>query len=203
MFPTDTDTHIHLATTANVSRLTDTLWTGGDLPSDRNAAVARIRIWQTLGIRRVVDCRIEWTDQALVTEIAPEIEYLYAGVDDAGQVMPDSWFTTITDFAARDTGSGDDGLLVHCHMGINRGPSGAYAVLLSRGIDPVEAIDLIRGNRPIAAVSYAEDALAWWHRTTGASPSQRDADASRLAQWRHDNGHDTARIIRQIRTRGN
>jgi len=78
----------------------------------------------------------------------------------------------------------DAGVLLHCHMGINRGPSAAYAVLLSLGWDPIAAIAVIRAKRPIAAVGYAEDALDWWHRRTDASPAHRRADVERLARWR-------------------
>ena len=59
---------------------------------------------------------------------------------------------------------------MHCHSGINRGPSAAFAVLLSIGWDPVEAIELIRTQHPIATVSYAENALDWWHRSSGITP---------------------------------
>ena len=41
------------------------------------------------------------------------------------------------------------------------------------GLDPVEAIEMIRTNRPIAAVGYAEDALDWWLRRCGAGEDQR------------------------------
>jgi hypothetical protein len=50
-------------------------------------------------------------------------------------------------------------VFVHCHMGINRGPSTAFAILLDQGMAPEQAFDLIRAKRPIAAVYYAEDAL--------------------------------------------
>ena len=60
-------------------------------------------------------------------------------------------------------------VLVHCHMGVNRGPSMAYAILLALGWDAVEALNAISAARPIAGVIYAGNALSWWHRTNGSS----------------------------------
>ena len=79
-------------------------------------------------------------------------------------------------------------VLVHCHMGINRGPSLAFAALLASGWDPVDAIDRIRQVRPIAAVGYAEDALAWHHRRAGTPASIRVDERRRLRQWRRTTG---------------
>ena len=184
--------------TLNITHLTGQLWTGGDLPDGLTPAAATVEAWQRAGIRHIVDNRVEWSDEDLVNEVAPEIRYLHNGVDDAGQIMPDSWFQTVTDFAHESFQLGG-GVLVHCHMGINRGPSAAYAVLLTQGWDPVDAIDLIRTARPIAAVGYAEDALRWWHRTNNTPTTQRRTDSARLAHWRRQNPHDTIRIIKAIR----
>lgn len=185
---------------ANITRLTKTLWTGGDLPQDDEAAIEDIGDWLEAGITHVVDGRGEWSDEELVGLLAPAVTYLHNGADDAGQRMPDSWFDDAVDFALDAWAADPDaGVLLYCHMGINRGPSAAYAVLLSLGWDPVDAIALIRAKRPIAAVGYAEDALDWWHRRTGSGSARRLADAERLARWRLEHPHDTVRIIRSIR----
>ena len=97
--------------------------------------------------------------------------------------MRDSWFETITTFAGQHLSAGV-GVLLHCHSGINRGPSAAFAVLLSIGWDPVEAIELIRTQRPIATVSYAENALDWWHRSSGIAHDEHVAVRDRFDQWR-------------------
>ncbi len=104
--------------------------------------------------------------------MAPKIAHLNAGVVDGGQPMRNSWFETITAFAGQHLSVGV-GVLVHCHSGINRSPSAAFAVQLSIGWDPVEAIELIRTQRPIATVSYAENALDWWHRSSGVHDHDR------------------------------
>ncbi len=85
-------------------------------------------------------------------------------------------------------------------MGINRGPSLAYAALLAIAWDPIEAISAIRSARPIAGLGYAEDALDWHHRCQHTPQAQRRRAERRLAAWRRDNWIDVVRIIRSIRT---
>ena len=142
-----------------------------------------IGVWRSVGIQAVVDTRAEWSDEDLVATVAPDIAYLNAGVVDGGQPMHDSWFETITAFASRHLSAGA-GVLLHCHSGINRGPSAAFAVLLTIGWDPIEAIELIRTQRPIATVSYAENALDWWHRSSGIAPHDHAVIRDRFDQWR-------------------
>ncbi len=147
----------------------------------------------------MVDNRFEWNDDDLVAEHCPEIQYLHNGVDDAGQQMPDEWFDPGTDFVLGALSEPDTKVLVHCHMGINRGPSLAYACLLALGQDPIEAMTTIRTARPIAAIGYADDALDWHHRTRDVSrPTQLD-NWHRLEPWHEANPIDVVRIIRQIR----
>jgi hypothetical protein len=185
----------------NLTPLTDLLWTGGDLPDHPEEALQTIRTWQALGIHAVVDNRAEWNDEELVAAVAPEMAYLHAGVDDAGQSMPDWWFDTVTSFATCHINR-RLGVLVHCHMGVNRGPSAAFAVLLATGSDPIDAIDLIRISRPIAAIGYAEDALDWWHRRAHLSATERVDQRHRLSEWREAHPHATSRIIREIERSG-
>jgi protein-tyrosine phosphatase len=184
--------------TLNITQLTERLWTGGDLPEPLGVAEPHARAWIDVGIDHVIDCRHEWSDEDLLQVVAPHVRYTHIGIDDAGQQVPGAWFDLVTT-AARETLREGGTVLVHCHMGINRGPSGAFATLLDSGWDPVEAIDLIRSARPIAAVGYAEDALEWWHHRQGMPSSERIVQRNRLRRWRRDHPHDTVRIIRQIR----
>ena len=87
-------------------------------------------------------------------------------------------------------------------MGINRGPSLGIAVLLAEGWDVVNALDAIRTARPIAGMAYAENALAWHHRRTGASTEQVVDDRRRVAEWRATHPLDVVRIIRAQRKNG-
>jgi dual specificity phosphatase 3 len=183
----------------NLDFIIPQLATGGDLPQNQQDAVGVLQKWRSLGITHVVDNRFEWTDENLVAEHCPEIQYLHHGVDDAGQQMPDWWFGIGTEWVRGALQDPQAKVLVHCHMGINRGPSMAYACLLMLGHDPIEAMTMIRSARPIAAIGYAENALDWHHRTSGANPREQLANQQRLEAWREANWIDVVRIIRQIR----
>jgi dual specificity phosphatase 3 len=183
----------------NLDFITPALATGGDLPANRAEARRVLHEWTSIGITHVVDNRFEWNDDELVAEHCPQIHYLHHGVDDAGQQMPDWWFDLGTEWVRGAMRDPDAKVLVHCHMGINRGPSMAYVCLLLLGHDPIEAMTMIRSARPIAAIGYAEDALDWHHRTSGASRSRQLDDRQRLGAWRDANWIDVVRIIRGIR----
>jgi hypothetical protein len=186
-------------TAPNLDFVTERIATGGDLPYSDHRDLPVLAAWARLGITHVIDNRVEWNDEAHVAGHAPQVTYLHNGVDDAGGRQPDRWYDEGVAFAQAALADPDAKVLIHCHMGINRGPSLTYALLLDLGWDPVEAIAAIRAARPIAAVGYAEDALGWFHRTYGVRPVQRIDDHLRLAAWREANWIDVARIIRQQR----
>ncbi len=85
-------------------------------------------------------------------------------------------------------------------MGINRGPSMAYAVLLTLGWEHLAALDAIRAARPIAALIYAEDAVTWWARRDGITPTRGAAMRRDVRRWHQANDIDVATVIRRIRT---
>ncbi len=185
---------------ANADFVTPQLAIGGDLDYwDHGHARDQLAELVEAGVTHIVDTRFEASDEHLVAALAPTISYLHHGMDDVGQQVPGRWFDVGANFVLEATRDVNAVVFAHCHMGINRGPSLGYAVLLAQGWDPVEALDAIRSARPIAAIGYAEDALAWHHRRTGASTEERRADVQRLAQWRRDNDIDVATIIRRIR----
>lgn len=187
-------------TEPNIAFLTDRLATGGDLHQDPGIARVQLAALVDLGVTHIVDCRMEWSDEDFVAEHAPGIAYLHNGVDDAGQAMPDWWFDRAIRFA-RDAWRRDEAkVLVHCHMGINRGPSLAYRLLLEDDIDPVEALAVVRTARPIAGLAYAYDALNHWHRANLVDLEDRIADRLRVEHWFTDNHLDVANVIHGIRT---
>jgi len=94
-------------------------------------------------------------------------------------------------------------LFTHCHMGINRGPSAGFAVLLRQGWDPVDALDAIRKARPISVVAYADAALLWHFIRTAASATQQRTTRSRVATWRAAHPLDPVRTIRAVKDREN
>lgn len=187
-------------TVANASFVTDRLAVGGDLDMyDDALAAGQVDELIAAGITHVLDVRQEWNDQEIWAE-APGTTYRWDGIDDAGQQVPAAWFEGIVAWALAALADDPKAkLLTHCHMGINRGPSAGYAVLLGLGWDPIDALDAIRGARPIAFVAYAEDALHWHHDRVGASPAERASDQRRVQQWRRDNHLDLAAVIRRIR----
>ena len=142
---------------------------------DNEMAAAQAIELVDAGITHVLDVRHECDDAELWSYV-PEVTYRWDGIDDAGQRIPAAWFEGIVAWALEAIEAGGV-VLTHCHMGINRGPSAGYAVLLGMGWDPVEALAAIRAARPIAHIWYAEDALAWHFDRIGASPAERASDA--------------------------
>ena len=186
---------------ANLSFVTPQLAVGGDLDSsDRSLALLQLTELVDLGITHVVDVRIEWSDAERFVHSAPQVRYLSHGMDDAGQSVPAEWFEHAVSWVEAAWAQDPDAVvLTHCHMGINRGPSLGFAVLLAQGWDPVEAISAIRAARPQANVWYAADALDWHQARTGVADTVAAEQHAALAAWREANPLDVVRIIRQIR----
>lgn len=151
---------------ANISWITDTLATGGDLSYDPAVAALQVQEIVEAGVQLVIDTRAEvglggmgedTTDAEVWAE--NDVTYVHIGTDDrVGHHIPAHIFE-IAALEARHCIDAGEKVLIHCHMGINRGPSVAYAVLLDLDMDPIKAFDLIREKREQAAVYYAQDAL--------------------------------------------
>jgi dual specificity phosphatase 3 len=163
--------------------LTDQLVISGDLPEDPDLAIGHLAQWQRAGITHILDTRYEWTDKELVAAHAPDITYGWFGTHDDGSQQPDEWFDSGLTFAIEALRLPDTMMLVHCHMGINRGPSMAYRILLELDWEPIEALDAIHNARPIAQIAYAADALDHYHRAVDVSPLERSHTAARLEDW--------------------
>jgi dual specificity phosphatase 3 len=155
----------------------------GDLSDDISRALGQIDGWKRAGISHVLDTRIEWSDEDLVAQHAPDIVYGWIGADDAGLPQADEWFDAGLEFAVEALSDSEAILLVHCHMGINRGPTMAYRILLEDGHDPIEALEVIRSSRPIADIGYAADALDHYHRSHETPQDTRVHDRDRLEAW--------------------
>jgi dual specificity phosphatase 3 len=185
---------------ADASFVTGQLLTGGDLDIDDNRrAEAQLAELVARGLTHIVDVRIEWSDQYFVSQAAPGVRYLHLGIDDAGQQVPDEFFDRGVGFIRDALTDPSSLVLAHCHMGINRGPSLAYAVLLDAGVDPVAALDQILAVRPVAYIAYAEDALRWHHRRTGASAATKTDELAAIDAWRLNRRLDLAEVIRRMR----
>lgn len=188
--------------TADAAFVTDQLLVGGDLDTrDPDLAERQLGELVDAGLTHLVDCRVEWDDSDWVAERAPALQYRHHGMDDLGQAVPDAWFEEAVGWvlaALEDGGT----VLTHCHMGINRGPSLGFAVLLAQGVDPVEALERIRVARPEAFAAYAEDALGWHHRRQGSGPDELAHDLDRVARWRSESHLDLGDVIRLKREQG-
>ena len=191
--------HLPLLRHANAHFVTDDLLIGGDLDyRSRRLAKKQIRELHEAGVTHIIDVRVEWSDEDWVAELLPGLTYFHHGIDDAGQRVHGDWFQAGVDFALEGLRSGGM-VLSHCHMGINRGPSLGFAILLAQGWDPIDALDAIRRVRPIAFVAYAEDALRWHHAD---DPDALARDVDRLDKWRRDNELDMESVIRLKRQEG-
>jgi predicted protein tyrosine phosphatase len=184
---------------ANADFITDFLVIGGDLDYATEKAVEQaVELVDLAAITHILDCRFEAEES--LWERFPEVEYLWDGIDDRPRAAKAAWFERITAWATDAIESGGT-VLTHCHMGINRGPSAGYAILLRLGWDAVDALDVIRRARPIANVAFAEDALEWQLARVNAPEAERQAMRGRVAHWRRENPIDVVRIIRVERSR--
>jgi dual specificity phosphatase 3 len=193
-----------VAREANLHFVTPQLAVGGDLSMhDDELALRQLEEIVELGITHVADVRLEWSDEELFHAGAPHIAYLHHGMDDDGEAVPAEWFEHAVSWVEAAWREDPEAVvLTHCHMGINRGPSLGFAVLLAQGWDPVEAIAALRSARPQAHTWYADDALRWHHARTGADAGTRVAEHAALQAWRDDNPLDVIRLIRQQREEG-
>lgn len=183
-------------------QITPWLVISGDLPQRRDLAIQKLNEWIDAGVTDIVDVRGEWSDQALVASHAPQIRYHYLGTHDDGTSQNDQWFHDGLAALHSALEHEDAKVMVHCHMGVNRGPSMAFAFLLEQGWDPIAALDAIRASRPIAGIIYAADALRALAATRAENGVALSDDADRVEQWFLDNEIDITTIIRRIRVTG-
>lgn len=173
----------------------------GDLPHDDTKAEEQLDGWVAEGIDGIVDVRIEWDDQDRVKQRHPHVNYIWNGVDDAGGQQAFDWFDFTVDQTLKHLQNPDSKVVVHCHMGINRGPSMAFAILLALGWKPIDALNAIRSTRPIAAIIYADSALRWWHERNGSDEEVLEDDLEKLFLWQYDNNikADMPWVVSRIR----
>ena len=184
---------------ANADFITDFLLIGGDLAFDKEKAIMQaVELADLAAVTHILDCRFEAEEN--LWDRFPEVDYLWDGIDDRPKAATATWFERVTEWAVKAIDSGGT-VLTHCHMGINRGPSAGYAILLRLGWDPVDALDAIRNARPIANVAFAEDAVEWHLARISATEAERRALRGRVAQWRLEHPLDVIRIIRSERSR--
>lgn len=147
-------------TKANISWITDNLATGGDMSYNDTLAMEQFEELIHMDIDLIIDTREEAEDSDLWSTTA--VSYLHIPTNDAvGHTIPTEHFDRAVE-AALPVLEGGGKVFVHCHMGVNRGPSTAFAIMLAQGMNAEKAFDLIREKRPQAGIYYAMDAL-WAH----------------------------------------
>ena len=180
-------------------RVTDWLYVSGDLSPQPTQRDQQVKEWRHAGITDVVDVREEWTDESFLRDTAPTIRYWHLGTHDNGGAQDREWFLAglaPLEIARKEGGA----LLVHCHMGINRGPSMAFFYLLREGWPPEQALEVLRDARPIAAMSYANDAAHANSHLGRHDPESAHQQQMVIDEWFRDHHIDVARLIRLLRT---
>ena len=182
-----------------VCTVTPWLAISGDLPANYDDAIKKLDEWRAAGITDIIDVRGEYSDESFVKSLAPAIRYWYFGTHDNGGAQDYAWFER--GIMAARTARQQEGakLMVHCHMGINRGPSMAFAILLDAGYEVVEALDMIRDARPISGIIYASDAIRAVGEMKDWTDEQIDADITEAYNWFDFNDIDLNSIIHAIR----
>lgn len=134
------------------------LATGGDLGFHPDTMIERARYIANSGFGYVVDLREEADDEELWEALGADLTYTHVPTDDRiGHHIPAHVFDTVVGIG-RIARHQDVPMLVHCHMGINRGPSAAFAVLLDVGYRREVAYNMVSAARPEAGLYYAMDA---------------------------------------------
>ena len=181
-------------------RVTDQLHLCGDLPHGFRDAKRDLKGWVAAGVTHIVDVRGEYSDQDLVVELQPQMVYAFHGTHDNGGPQAHAWFDGAVDSVVNAIQADPQNqVVVHCHMGVNRAPSLAFAALLVLGHGITEALTAIRTARPIARILYADSAVQWFGDREGWS-EQKTAEARQEAKnWHKQNPVDAGWVISRIR----
>ena len=179
----------------------DQLAVSGDLPYNRSAAENQLREWEAEGITDVFDMRGEADDSAFIHAHSDQITSHWFGVDDNGGKRSDAWFAMFVAKALQILQDPTRKVLVHCHMGVNRGPSAAFTALITHGVDPIQALTQIRSARPVAAILYSFDAVQWYAQRQGKTEQEVADLFQAVYDWHVENPLDLAYCIQQIGNR--
>ena len=180
--------------------VSDQLAVSGDLSMRPDEAREQLVRWEEAGITDVFDMRGECDDTDFIHSES-KIRSYWFGVDDNGGKRSDAWFVSLTQKCAEVLADPDRKVLVHCHMGVNRGPSALYAVMLVQGWNHLDALRSIRNARPIAGIIYAPDAARWHATQQGMTADEVVAIGDEVEQWLDRNYLDLAYVIRSIGNR--
>jgi protein-tyrosine phosphatase len=166
----------------NWSWITPYLAVGG-----RFAATEAWRLAEEHAIRAVVDLRVERCDDETVLR-RHGIAFLHLPTRDLHAVSP----AMLADGAAFVNRHLDrrERVLVHCEHGIGRSATLALCVLVSRGLPPLEALELAKSRRSLVSPSPSQyEAWAAWltdfKARAGAAWEVPGFDAFKAIAYRH------------------
>lgn len=168
--------------TPNLTWITDALAVGGSFPAECAEALAREH-----GVAAVVDLRDEACDEE--AELRRHgLAFLHLPTLDHHAVSAPMLRDGVA-FAAAHLDRGER-VLIHCEHGIGRSATLALCVLVARGMDPLEALNLAKDRRPLVSPSPAQyEAWAAWlegHRAeTGRPLTIPGFDAFKAVAYRH------------------
>ncbi len=150
--------------TPNLSWIAERLAVGGSFPAEGAEHLAR-----GLGIRAVVDLRAEArNDEVLLARHGLVLLHLPT-VDHHAVSAP-----ALREGVAFANGWLDRGerVLIHCEHGIGRSATLALCVLVSRGMAPLDALELAKSRRGLVSPSPAQyEAWAAWLRRHELPPA--------------------------------
>jgi hypothetical protein len=124
------------------SQITDYLYIG-DIPRADDYDILR-----NLGVRLVIDMCF---DKPPVIDLhRPPLDLLWLPAFDSPRLVIPIWLLKCGVRAALKTFQAGGKVYAHCKKGRHRGPAMGASILIARGYDPQQAIDLIKLQRPIA-----------------------------------------------------
>lgn len=171
-----------MLSTLNLSWITAELAVGGRYPMEAAACLAR-----ELGIRRVVDVRVEMVDDEDVLG-AHGIELLHLPTLDRCAVSLPMLHDGVAWVNAQL--SAGHKVYVHCEHGIGRSALLACCVLVSRGLPPLDALELAKTRRPQVSPSpeQLQAFLAWlaeWSAARAVAWTQPSLEELMRIAYRH------------------
>lgn len=166
----------------NLSWITDDLAVGGSFPAERAIELATAH-----RVRAVIDLRDESRDDEAVL-VQHGITFLHLPTLDHGAVSPamlDEGVAFASYYLERA-----ERVLVHCEHGIGRSATLALCILVARGMEPLDALELAKSRRALVSPSPAqyECWVGWLRRFAQAGrprPEPPPFDAFAAIAYRH------------------
>lgn len=146
-----------MALPPNFSFIWEDLVAGSGYPGSGGGLGATLTTLSEHGISAIMSLTEEPLDQALLCEF--EFDYLHLPVEDF-TAPTFAQVTQAMDFLDKHANQGR-GALVHCRAGMGRTGTILACFLVSRGLDPAEAIALIRRKRPGSLEVYPQEYVVY------------------------------------------